>query len=110
MEILKYSDDLLRPLTRFYNQHIEGLPNCYPIKEGELAKVLWKLNGGKEGSEEALDEENMFIAIHSGKIIAFVHVGVREYDNDDKDIVGYIKFLSYKRGERMAGQAVLEAS
>lgn len=110
MEIIKYSPNLLRPLTRFYNQHIEGLPNCFPIKEGELAKVLWKLNGGKENSEKGLDEEEMFIAIHSGKIIAFIHAGVQEYDNDEKDIVGYIKFLSYKRGERIAGQAVLEAA
>lgn len=110
MEIIKYSPDLIKALTKFYNQHIEGLPNCLPIKEGELAKVLWKLNGAKDNSEQALDAEDMFIAMHDGEIIAFIHAGVRKLDNDDKDIIGYIKFLGYKRGERLAGQAVLDAA
>lgn len=111
-EVVKYTPDLLQPLTQFYNNQIVDIPNCFPVSEDEFTAVLGGLTAENEKSDDSLEEEALFLATDNGKIKAFIHVGLKKYKDDDEDSeeerIGYIRFLGYERGEMQAGQAVLE--
>lgn len=111
-EVVNYTPDLLQPLTHFYNHQVHGLPNCFPVSEDEFATVLGGLNKETERSKGELEEQALFLTIKKGQIKAFVHVGFKTYHEDDEDRedekIGYIRFLGCERGERQAGQVVLE--
>ena len=111
-DIVVYTPDLLKPLTLFYNHQVQRLPNCFPVSEDEFAKVLSGLDGETERDKEDLEEEVLYVATKKGKVQAFIHAGFKRYKEDDENSeeerIGYIRFLGCERGERQAGQAVLE--
>lgn len=113
-EVIKYTPDLLQPLTQFYNDQIADIANCFPVSEDEFLTVLGGLTGEKEKSNGSLEEEALFLSINERKVKAFIHVGIniRKVQNDDEDSkevrTGYIRFFGYERGEWQVGQAVLE--
>ena len=111
-EIVSYTTDHLESLTQFYNHQVQGLPNCFPVSADEFATVLGGLSEETERSKGDLEEEALFLIRNKKKIKAFVHVGFKTYheDNEDREDerTGYIRFLGCERGERQAGQIVLE--
>ena len=110
MEIIQYTPDLLFPLTQFYNRLISDVPHCYPVKEEELTAVMNVTTGKADRTDDDLEAETVFVAIKNGMVQAFIHVGYYqdENENNEKKNVGIIRFLGYERGERQAGQNVLE--
>ncbi len=111
-EVIDYTPDHLESLTQFYNHQVQGLPNCFPVSKDEFAAVLRGLSKETERSKNDLESEALFLTQNKGKIKAFVHVGFRTHNEDDEDQeeerTGYIRFLGCERGERQAGQVVLE--
>ena len=99
MEICQYTPDLLTPLTQFYNYITTDVPHCYPIKDKELETSL--------NNNSDIDEFKVFVALTKGAVQAFIHVRLcKNNRSDEKE--GYIRFFSYERGARRAGQTVLE--
>ena len=109
MEILQYTPDMLSSLTQFYNHLTAIVPHCYPVKEKEFSLAIQNLDSGDDLScERKHKTEKMFIAIDDGKIKAFVHTVLSLKAENEEEDVGFIRFLGYERGERYAGQVVLE--
>ncbi len=110
MEILQYTTDILTSVTEFYNHLIADVPHCYPVKEQELAAVLSGDTGQSDDVHEELHSQVVFVAKKNGTIQAFIHAAMYEDENEnnEKENIGIIRFLGYKRGERLAGQTMLE--
>lgn len=109
MEIIQYTSDLLSPLTDFYNELTAEVPHCYPVKEEEFALAMEKVDTGEYRRDgEKHRSERIFIAMSDNTIKAFVHTVLSLKAVNEEEDVGFIRFLGYERGERNAGQAVLE--
>ncbi len=109
MDILHYSPDILTPLTQFYNRLIADVLHCYPVQEEEFADVISGVFTGKEDKKQGeLELETAFVAIIDGAVKAFIHVLLSSIGKNKEENIGLIRFLGYERGERHAGQAVLE--
>ena len=107
MEILQYTPDMVSSVTAFYNRLTAGVPHCYPVTEDEFAHAMRGVTDNVEDSE-TLDSEAAFIVMKRGIVLGFVHVGIGQIGDNREIDVGIIRFLGYERGERRAGQAVLE--
>ncbi len=109
MEILQYTPDMLSSLTQFYNHLTIDVPHCYPVKEEEFAQAMQSVVTGKyDRSKGELYGEKVFVAITGDTVKAFVHVGISLKAENEEEDVGFIRFLGYERGERHAGQTLLE--
>lgn len=109
MEIIQYTPDLLSPLTKFYNELTTEVPHCYPVKEEEFALAMGKVGTGEYHRDgEKHRSERIFIAMSDDTMKAFVHTVLSLKAENEEEDVGFIRFLGYERGERNAGQAVLE--
>ena len=69
---------------------------------GKVVTGEYRRDGEKHNSER------VFIAISDDTIKAFVHTVLSLKAENEEEDVGFIRFLGYERGERNAGQAVLE--
>lgn len=107
MDIIQYRPDLLSRLTQFYNDLTAEVPHCYPVKENEFELAINKVVTGDYSSNEKHRCERVFIAISDDTIKAFVHTTISLKAKNEEEDVGFIRFLGYERGERKAGQAVL---
>lgn len=107
MEILPYTPDILSPLTAFYNRLTAGVPHCYPAEEKEFAHAMRGVTHSVKDSE-TLDSEAAFVAMKRGTVLGFAHAGIGQTGDNWEVDIGVIGFLGYERGERRAGQAVLE--
>ena len=110
MEIIQYTPDILTPVTEFYNRITADVPHCYPVKEDEFALATCGLTHQTNDTDYDLDSETAFVAMESGVVQAFIHVGFYQEENENNEKVnnGVIRFFGYKRGMRQAGQTVLE--
>ena len=108
MEIVQYTPDILTTVTQFYNHLTADVPHCYPVNEVELADVMCSVNGQTNNTDDDLESETAFLAMQNGVVRAFVHVGYYQNGDDNVEDVGIIRFFGYERGERHAGQTVLE--
>jgi GNAT superfamily N-acetyltransferase len=105
MQILRYEPDMARELMALYNAATDGVPHCYPLAdETELAAVLAHAVEGVERNG-TLSDDAVFVARDGGTMKGYVHVG-----RGAAPTPGVIRFLAYSRGERAAGQQVLEAA
>lgn len=109
MEILPYTPDMLSPLTAFYNRLTAGVTHCYPADEKEFAHAMRGVTHSVKDSE-TLDSEAAFVAMKRGTVLGFSHVGIGQTGDNWEVDIGIIGFLGHERGERRAGQAVLEAA
>ena len=98
---------MLSPLTDFYNRLTVDVPHCYPVTEEEFALAMRGVTDNVKDSE-TLDTETAFVAMSRGIVLGLVHVGIGQIGDNREVGAGVIRFLGYKRGERRAGQAVLE--
>lgn len=108
MEVIQYTPEMVKPLTEFYNNLIAEVPHCYPVKEEEFVNVMRGVTSQSENSDNVLEHETAFVAIQNGAIVSVIHIGLYKDEDNDDIKHGVIRFLGYKRGERQAGQTVLE--
>ena len=108
MAIIQYTPDILTPVTQFYNRLTADVPHCYPVKEEEFALAISHVTDQTNNNDYGLKSETAYGAVQNGGVQAFVHVGLRQKGDNEKENVGIIRFLGYERGARSVGQAVLE--
>lgn len=109
MEIFQYTPDMQTPVTQFYNRLTATVPHCYPVKEEEFAIAMRRVITDEVGiRNDELDSETAFLAMIKGEVQAFIHVGIGQVGDKKIENIGVIRFMSYERGARRAGQAVLE--
>ena len=109
MEIHPYTPDMVSPLTAFYNRLTADVPHCYPADEKEFAHEMRGVTHSVKDSDN-LDSEAAFVAMQRGTVLGFAHAGTGQIGDNREVEIGVIRFLGYERGERRAGQAVLEAA
>ncbi|MBN1346921.1 MAG: GNAT family N-acetyltransferase [Phycisphaerae bacterium] len=114
MEILSYDPAMLPGIVASYNRVIRGVPHCFPVCEAEFEAALTGPAGGRP-SHDWLHSETAFVAREGTSVLGFAHVGLGHEDrdgaeNDRGSDRGIIRFLWYERGQRAAGQALLDAA
>ena len=108
MEILRYDSAMLPELTSAYNNLINGLPHCYPVRDEDFAAAVAAAEG--EQRLGRLHSETAFVVRESASIRGFAHIGIESPEKTDETGQGIIRFLWYDRGHRIAGQTLLDAA
>jgi GNAT superfamily N-acetyltransferase len=105
MEIVRCEPALAAPLAAAYNAAVRDLPHCYPVRADAFAAMV-------EGEEagRGLRRPLVLVAWERDAVIGWVHAGLGPERHAPGPGVGVIRFLWYARGERLAGQALLEAA
>ena len=100
MEIQQWDITEAPKLTRVYNEQIAEVPYCYPVSPEEFEK-------GIRATKKHLHSDQLIIGKQNGEIIGFAHAAVEDKDTGGGKVesVGCIRFLTYERGHRPAGQA-----
>lgn len=104
MEIVRFEPEMAEDVAGLYNELIEPLPECHPAAVERFASV-------EALASKWLRDEQVMVARHDGEAAGFVHVGVARPTEQEDLPAGepaVIRFLSYRVGERMVGQALLE--
>lgn len=94
---------LIPGLVRLYNEQIAAVPYCYPIEAAEMERVLSQ-------DCEDLSNERIIVCEDNGDTIGFAHVA-EQTENQRSGPgtgAGQIRCLMYRRGNRSAGQALLD--
>ena len=99
MNIIPYEPAMAGELTAAYNSMVAGVPHCYPIQADDLA---WEHDG--------LRDQAVIVARDGRSILGFAHAVIASPDEHNPGDRGAIRFLCYERGQRAAGQALLEAA
>ncbi|MDQ1327899.1 MAG: family N-acetyltransferase [Candidatus Poribacteria bacterium] len=98
-------------LTQAYNDQIVGVPHCYAVSQKEFKEgiIYHKVNGG-EYSED-IHSEKLIVCEENGIILSFSDVAIAETEFEGKkEQKGFIRFLTYKSGNRSVGQTLLMES
>ena len=102
-----YLPDDLSAIHNLYNALLVGrVPHCWPVAPSSLDETLQA--GEIEREETRLLEQTVLVAGSGGD--GFVHVGRQAANKWQKDEIGVIRFLAYRRGERAVGDALLAAA
>lgn len=107
MEIRTYEPGMLEDLAAVYNRAVRSVPHCYPVSPDDVQAVLAAV-GESGASDRGLEPEQVLTVVSGGAVRGFVHLA-RPNRKPDAPAEGIIRFLCYDRGERSAGQALLEA-
>jgi ribosomal protein S18 acetylase RimI-like enzyme len=96
-------------LAYVYNEQIASIPHCYPVSPEEFeAGVRYR----KDTNEpyENLHSQRLIVGEHDGGIAGFADVAVVSNIDEDgqKEHQGLIRMLTYRRGCRPVGQALLD--
>jgi GNAT superfamily N-acetyltransferase len=106
MDLTPYGHDLAPEVCRAYNRAVQGLPHCHPVDEAHFDAAIGNTDPtGKRGS--ALRDRLTLVARDGASVAGFVDVGIGELGGRE---TGIIRFLCYERGNRKAGQALLDAA
>jgi ribosomal protein S18 acetylase RimI-like enzyme len=106
MEITPYSPDLATELADLYNAQTSGVYLCWPVSADQLGSVLNPVDPPEEMRERFSDGTTMVIR-DEGALRGFARIGIHKKDGVTR---GVISFLVYERGNRRAGQMLLEAA
>ena len=102
-----YRPDDLKGALDLYNDLVVGrVPHCWPVAPSTLEAALGE--GEIERDGVRLPEQAVLVAGAGGD--GFVHFGRQAAHKRQEHEVGVIRFLAYRRGERAAGAALLEAA
>jgi len=108
MEIIPYDTSLLQQVTYLYNRTVAAVPHCFPIGAEQFGPVAAACEGSPSG--ERLREEQILVALDEGEACGFVHVAIGRLGRKTNPESGFIRFLCYVPGRRVAGQALLAAA
>jgi len=108
MEIIEFEPTMAAGVARCYSELTEGLPYCCPVPPERF------LDAGHLASPLCRAESVLVAREASGDIVGYVHTGVAaapgEEERGDQGEPGIIRFLSYRPGQRLVGQALLAAA
>lgn len=107
MDIINCDLENAGDLAECYNQHIIGLPYCYPVSPEEFT---WGIQRGRYNAKpfETLHSDKLIVSKKNGSIDGFVHIAIEERtEGDHPRKNGNIRFISYPPGNRLLGQALL---
>lgn len=109
MVIKPYDSTMAEDLTSVYNDTIRDVPHCYPVGADELASALAASVGPHDAVQERMHSESVLVAMENDAVLGFAHVAVGRGEFGKDPERGVIRFLTYRRGHRSAGQALLDA-
>ena len=120
MEITYVEVEEAGSLAPFYNAEFAGRPYCYPVSAQEFHAGA-RFRADADEPYRNLAQERFLVARRDGEVLGFAHLALWSKVSDDliwiglhlvEDIldhrVGLIRFFHYKRGQRRAGQAILD--
>ena len=107
MEIIQYQSNMANELTEFFNELIEDVPHCRPIITNEMHLAI---SGNNRRKNRRIHPEQTFVAIANGEIQGFALAAQQLTRTLRNKGSGIIRFLGYRRGNRTAGQALLDAA
>ena len=109
---LKYWDVAEAPgLTQTYNDQIVGIPHCYAVSQDEFVGGFTHQKASYKGYSEDIHSEKLIVCEDNGVILGFSDVAIAETEyNGNREQKGFIRFLTYKFGQRYVGQAILKES
>ena len=108
MQVLPYEPTMLPKVTAAYNHIIQNVPHCYPTTEARFGDAIAGVIG--EGDKESrLHSEAAYVAMEADALLGFIHVGIGKIWGSQAER-GIIHFFWYERGQRAAGQALLDAA
>ncbi len=98
-------------LVHVYNKQFADVPHCYNVSPGEFENGL-RCRKDADEPYENLRSEKIIVAEQNGQIAGFVDVAVVSdiEEEGQKEHQGLIRLLTYQRGRRSVGQALLEES
>ena len=107
-------------LAPFYNAEFGDRPYCYPVSPREFCAGV-RFRADADEPYRNLTGERFIVARRDGEVLGFAHLALWSKETEDliwiglhlveeilDDRVGLIRFFHYKRGQRRAGQAILE--
>ncbi len=114
MEILPYEPAMLTDVAAAYNDAIRDVPHCYPVNVEDLEPALAGTAGGQPGHVD-VHSEAAWIAKAGASVLGLIHAGVGQEPVESaqgpgRTDRGIVRFFCYARGQRSAGQALLEAA
>jgi GNAT superfamily N-acetyltransferase len=93
-----------RELYQVYNAQVAEIPHCYSVSKDEFIEGICK-------PHENLYSQKIITGEEDGKTVGFSHVtGIKVNQEGQKENQGLIRFLTYQRGYRPVGQALLKES
>lgn len=97
-------------LAQVYNEQFAGVPHCYFVSPDEFnAGIRYRKNANRP--HRGLHSGKIIMGEQNGKIVGFSDVVVAETGKDgQRERKGLIRMLTYQRGCRPVGQAILEES
>ncbi|UCC67192.1 MAG: GNAT family N-acetyltransferase [Armatimonadota bacterium] len=106
MEIVTFEKEMAAGVARCYNELVEPMPYSSPVAREAFSDFT-------HAQLQGCTEEEILVARDAGEVAGFVHVGVSAPPTHKWHIEGepgVIRFLSYRRGERPVGAALLQAA
>jgi ribosomal protein S18 acetylase RimI-like enzyme len=96
-------------LADFYNTQVAAtVPHCYPVSPAEFAAGRYEKTS--DACRPMLHAERVIVGIVRGQVRGFAHVSVGEIVHRERRLSGgFIHFMTYARGHRDVGQAILAA-
>jgi ribosomal protein S18 acetylase RimI-like enzyme len=109
METLAYDPEMAEELVGVYNEAVRHVPHCYPVTEEEFGAALAPA-AGQGVSHAGLHSESAFVAREGRELLGFINLAIERRRGEEEEQQGAIRFLSYPRGRRAVGQALLDAA
>lgn len=107
MEVLSYQPSMLGDVVALYNETVADVPHSYPVPGEAMNEALAGVNGS-HNQISSMTDEAVFVARSDQRAVGFIHVGIGRGPEGKGPERGVIRFLSYRRGHRQAGQALLD--
>jgi GNAT superfamily N-acetyltransferase len=98
-------------LAPIYNEQMAQVPHCYPVSPEEFGSGVRHRKDANVPYEN-LHSQGIIIGEYGGKIVGFADVAIISdiHEEGQKEQQGLIRLLTYHRGYRSVGQALLEES
>lgn len=98
-------------LVNVYNEQITQIPHCYPVSPEEFAAGI-RFRKDADKPYDNLHSQKIIVAEQGGNILGFSDVAVVSdiKEEGQKEHQGLIRLLTYQRGCRAVGQALLKES
>ena len=106
MEIVTFEKEMAAGVARCYNELVQPMPYPRPVAREAFADF-------SHAQLQDCTEEEILVVRQAGEVAGFAHVGVSAPPTHKWHIEGepgVIRFLSYRRGERPVGAALLQAA
>ncbi|MFC1719493.1 GNAT family N-acetyltransferase [Candidatus Poribacteria bacterium] len=96
-------------LAHIYNEQTTQIPHCHPVSPEEFEAGI-RYRKDIDEPYENLHSQQIIVGEYGGRIVGFADVAVVSNINEEgqKERQGLIRLLTYQRGCRPVGQALLE--